>query len=80
MSDKHIRSIAKSLSWRICGSILTSIIVFTFTGKWTLSFTVGAADFILKILAFYFHERMWFIIKWGKREVKPQLLEEWQNK
>ena len=66
MNDKYLRSLAKSLSYRICGTIVTSTLVFLFTEKWFLSLTVGAAEFFLKIVFFYIHERVWCMVKWGK--------------
>jgi uncharacterized membrane protein len=67
MEDKHARSIAKAISWRIFGTIITATLVFLFTGRWTISLAIGAVEFIVKSLAFYLHERAWFVIKWGRR-------------
>ena len=72
MKDKHIRSVAKSISWRIIGTIITSNLVFLFTGQWAISIAVGAVEFIVKSLAFYMHERVWFKIGWGKHDIKNQ--------
>jgi adenylylsulfate kinase len=68
MNDKHVRSVAKSISWRIIGTIITSTLVFLFTGLWAISLVVGAMEFVVKLLAFYIHERVWFKIGWGKRD------------
>jgi adenylylsulfate kinase len=66
MRDKHARSIAKAVSWRIMATIITSTLVFLFTGLWALSLTIGAVEFLLKTVVFYIHERAWFMIRWGR--------------
>ena len=71
MTDKHTRSFAKAISWRIIGTVITSTLVFLFTGQWALSLAVGAIEFVLKSLAFYVHERIWFMIRWGRRDIEP---------
>ena len=73
MKDKHLRSLAKSLSYRICGTIVTSVIVFLFTRKWTLSLAIGAVDFASKLATFYLHERVWSMILWGSAVSQPLL-------
>jgi len=70
MKDKHLRSIAKSISWRIIGTIITSALVFLFTRQWAMSLTVGAMEFVVKSLAFYVHERVWFTIGWGRSDIE----------
>ena len=69
--DTHTRSIAKALSWRVLGTLATSLLVFLFTRKWALSLTVGGVEFITKIGLFWLHERAWDRIALGKRAVPP---------
>lgn len=73
MKDKHTRSAAKAVSWRIIGTIITSTLVFLFTGLWAISLVVGSLEFFIKSLAFYLHERVWFSIKWGREDAEPLL-------
>ncbi len=65
MKDSRVRSIIKSISYRITGTIITSALVFVFTGRWGLSLTVGAVELVVKLLFFYIHERVWLMIRWG---------------
>ena len=60
------RSIAKSISWRIVASLTTIIIVFIFTKNIIISFSIGFLEVISKIIIYYYHERMWNKIRWGK--------------
>ena len=67
MKDNHTRSVAKAISWRIIGTIITAALVFIFTGQWALSIGIGVVEFIVKSLAYYVHERAWFLVNWGKQ-------------
>ena len=59
------RHIAKALTWRIVGSILTSITIYVVSGNLNVSVGAGIADSVIKIFAYYFHERLWYKTKWG---------------
>ena len=65
MKENHKRSILKALSWRALGSIFTVIVVFAFTGKGALAFSVGGIELFAKFALYYFHERIWANVKWG---------------
>lgn len=62
----HTRSIIKSFSWRLTGSLDTVIISFFVTGELVLAMKIGSAEFITKIILYYLHERVWTKINWGK--------------
>jgi len=57
--ESHARSIAKAVSYRLLGSSVTGLILFAVTGKGTVSVIGGAADMLLKIGAYFVHERIW---------------------
>ena len=63
--DKHKRSIAKAVSWRILATLITMILVFIFTGEMFLSLGIGFFELLSKIVLYYIHERVWFRITWG---------------
>jgi len=63
------RSIAKAISWRFFGTIGTACIVWLVSGEISLAVGVGILDTIFKIAAYFFHERIWLKIPYGK--VKP---------
>ena len=65
-SEKPIRSIVKSLSWRIIGTLDTILISWLVTGALTVAFSIGAIELITKMVLYFFHERVWNSIKWGK--------------
>ena len=64
--ETQARSIAKAVSYRLLGSAVTGLIVFFLTGKGSLSFGAGALDMVLKIGAYFVHERVWNHINFGR--------------
>jgi adenylylsulfate kinase len=66
MADTKSRSLVKSITWRICASLTTMILVFIFTGKVILALSLGITEMVIKMMIYYVHERTWEKIKWGK--------------
>jgi uncharacterized membrane protein len=65
--DNKWRSVAKTISWRLVGTIDTIIISWLITGTIRLALSIGFVELISKMLLYYFHERTWNKIKWGKK-------------
>lgn len=65
LREKPFRSFLKSLSWRVIGTIDTIMISWVVTGTLSLALSIGAVEIISKMLLYYFHERVWNLIKWG---------------
>lgn len=70
----HARSVAKAVSWRIFGTIATSVLVFVFTRRLALSLAVGALEFVTKIGLYWAHERVWHRIRFGTQEIEPAVV------
>ena len=68
--ESQSRSIAKAVSYRTLGSAVTGLIFFVLTGKVKLSLGATGLDIVLKIAAYWFHERVWDRIAFG-RSIKP---------
>jgi uncharacterized membrane protein len=64
--ETHARSIAKAVSYRLVGSSVTGLILYVVTGKGTISLLGGVADMVLKIAAYFVHERIWDRIQYGR--------------
>ncbi len=64
--ETNARSIAKAVSYRLLGSSVTGLILFAVTGKGTISVIGGMADMVLKIAAYFIHERIWNHIDFGR--------------
>ena len=67
--ESHLRSILKAVSWRSGGTVVTFIVAYVVTGEFGLAARVGILDTVIKLAAFYFHERVWHRINFGK--LKP---------
>ena len=65
------RSAAKTISWRTLATLTTAIIVYILTGELVLAIAVGSIEVIAKIILYFFHERAWNKIKFGKRMIQP---------
>ncbi len=68
------RSILKAISWRTWATITTAVIVFIFTGEFALAITVGFLEVFAKMALYFFHERLWQKIGFGKKEVPSFVL------
>lgn len=71
MHEKNYRSLVKSISYRITGTIATFIISYAITGELKIAFSITGVETISKIILFYLHERMWNKIKFGKVPPPP---------
>ena len=69
-SPSKLRHITKSISYRIYSSCITFAISFFATGDAKIGLSIGVADFFIKIGSYYIHERGWYRIKFGLRDVK----------
>lgn len=65
-SEKPLRSVAKSISWRIVGTLDTIVISWLITGQLTVAFSIGSIELFTKMILYFFHERLWNNVKWGK--------------
>jgi sulfate adenylyltransferase large subunit len=66
-TESHARSIAKAASWRMTGSLDTFIIATFVTGSPKAGGAVALTEILTKTALYYFHERVWVLIPWGKR-------------
>lgn len=65
-SDKISRSVLKSISWRIIGTLDTIVISLIVTGTLEFALKIGLIELLSKMILFILHERFWNKIKWGK--------------
>jgi uncharacterized membrane protein len=72
MLDSHARSLVKGISWRVVGTLDTMVLVFLFSGKFSLAAFVGSAEAFTKIILYWAHERAWHRIPWGRQAVPVQ--------
>ncbi len=63
------RSILKAISWRTWATMTTAALVFIFTGQFALAVTIGLLEVFAKMALYFFHERLWQRISYGKKEI-----------
>ncbi len=64
--ETHLRSVAKGISWRVIATMVTTMVVFIYSGELTAAVIVGSIDSLAKIGLYWGHERMWQRIHWGR--------------
>jgi adenylylsulfate kinase len=67
-TDTHYRSVIKAISWRAGGTVVTCIVAWLLTGSLDLAARIGLLDTVIKIGAFYAHERFWNRLDFGKKK------------
>jgi uncharacterized membrane protein len=60
------RSILKTISYRLVILILDFTTIYIFTGKIKVALGFMIVSNVYTTLAYFFHERIWDKIKWGK--------------
>lgn len=64
--ESHWRSIAKAITWRIGGTVVTFGVAWILTRRFELAAKIGLLDTFIKLGAFYVHERVWNRLNFGK--------------
>ena len=66
--ENYFRSFSKSLSWRIAATATTITIAYCFVGTLSVAAAIGGVEFFSKFALYFFHERLWDRIEFGKVE------------
>ena len=66
--ETRYRSLIKAVTWRITGTIGTTIIFYALSGKWSMALWAGLIEFVTKIGLYWVHERIWDKVPAGKKE------------
>jgi len=64
------RHIAKTITWRVVGTLDTMILGWIITGNPMTGIKIGGVEVITKMVLYYFHERAWYRSKFGINENK----------
>ncbi|OHB05861.1 MAG: hypothetical protein A3A26_00915 [Candidatus Zambryskibacteria bacterium RIFCSPLOWO2_01_FULL_47_14] len=57
------RSLKKTISWRIVATLITGIIVFLFTRKFSETTYITLVSAVVLMIFYYIHERIWNSIR-----------------
>ena len=64
------RHIAKTITWRIIGTIDTMMLGWFVTGDLKLGLAIGGFEVITKMILYYLHERVWYKTDFGIKSEK----------
>jgi len=81
------RHLLKSLTWRIVGSLDTTLLGWLVTGKINTGLKIGGLELFTKFLFYFLHERVWHKVKLkgeskekiaerNKKNIEPQLFKQ----
>ena len=54
------RHIAKTVSWRVIGTLDTMILSGIITGSWEMGLAIGGVEVFTKMILYFLHERIWY--------------------
>lgn len=69
-SEKLSRSLVKTLSWRVVGTLDTILITYLITHRFDAAAAIGGLELISKMVLYFLHERAWNNIKWGNERIR----------
>ncbi len=65
------RHIAKTLTWRVVGTIDTMLLGWLVSGDPMIGITIGSFEVVTKMVLYFIHERVWYKIGFGvKRDTE----------
>lgn len=65
VKETMVRSVVKSITWRVLAMILTMFIIYIFTRDLISSGLITITGAGTSMILYYIHERIWTRIKWG---------------
>lgn len=66
-SETPVRSVVKAISWRLIGTIDTLVVSWFVVEDVATASAIASIDFVTKMILYFFHERAWNAIKWGRK-------------
>lgn len=68
------RHLAKTMTWRIVGTIDTMIIGWLVSGNALIGLSIGGTEVVTKMILYFLHERAWFKYGYKKDEVGKNIM------
>jgi uncharacterized membrane protein len=57
--DSGAKTLIKTVSWRVVGTIDTMLIAYFLTGEVKMAVSIGSVEVFTKMILYYVHERVW---------------------
>lgn len=70
--EKNLRSLTKSVTYRIVSICIDSTVAYLFTRNVALSFSIVLFVNGYSTVVYYLHERLWARIPWGRKEIEQR--------
>ena len=67
------RHIAKTITWRMLATLTTIILAWIVSGDPWIGVAVGSWEFFIKMILYYFHERLWYKANFGLDKSKRKI-------
>lgn len=71
VKDTHHRTLIKTITWRIIAFSVTFLVAYVLTKDLVLATSLGVVANLIKMVAYYLHERVWNYFSFGQKRV-PQ--------
>ncbi len=66
-SESHARSVAKTLTVRVCFTLSHILNGFIVTGSWMTGVTIASFAVLINMFLFWGHERIWNWFQWNRK-------------
>jgi len=66
-SESHLRTITKTVAWRIIATLITFLVVYFFEGEISKSIGISGVVAVFLIIGYYLNERVWNQVEWGRK-------------
>jgi len=74
MHENQKRSLLKTVTWRLLGTMVTTAVAYFLTKKIALSAVIGGSELLFKSFLYFFHERIWNSVKFGRVDIEPKVI------
>jgi uncharacterized membrane protein len=65
--ESHARALTKAVTWRAIGTADTYLWSWLITHNPVAAGSIASLETLTKIALYYFHERAWHFVPWGRR-------------
>jgi uncharacterized membrane protein len=67
LEETILRGVTKALTYRLWQSLNTFIISLVITGQIAMAAAIVSLEVVVKLAVYFWHERLWNLITWGKK-------------
>lgn len=75
LRESRKRHIAKTVTWRMVGTLDTMLVAWFISGNPFIGLKVGLAEISTKMILYYLHERVWYRSKFGLQTKEETMVE-----